>query len=111
MKNLELSLPESLILNKLLLLQVQELTTALKKQQCSAFDQSASASLLRRFLVEKHPELTTELSECVLQFVQEGGYDKPLAAAGLCALEYHIDVIKNSNLDAVCEELAQIKQE
>lgn len=73
----------------------------IKRIQDRAFDNSVAASILRDFLVDKHPELTDELVDFTLQKVSENGYGVPtIAGGGVSALEYHGDTIDNEKLDA-----------
>ena len=72
----------------------------IKRIQDRAFDNNVAASILRDFLVDKHPELTDELVDFTLQRVNENGYGVPtIASGGISALEYHNDVIDSLKLD------------
>jgi len=78
----------------------------IKRIQDRAFDNSVAASILRAFLVDKHPELTTELAEFTLEKVNENGYGVPtIASGGICALEYHGDTLDNKELDNALKKL------
>ena len=71
-------------------------------------DESIAVSLLRRFLVEKHPELTDELAEFVLEKVKSNDYrEQDISSCGISALEYHRDEIDSQTLDEVIKTLEQ----
>lgn len=75
-------------------------------------NEGIAVSLLRRFLVEKHPELTDELAEFVLSKVKENSYqDGDISSCGICALQYHRDEIESQKLDDVIKTLEQMAKE
>lgn len=63
-----------------------------------------AASILRRFFVECHPELTKELSEFVLERAKQGEYPNTVAGC-IKVLDYHDDTVDDKTLDAVLTEL------
>ena len=78
----------------------------IKRIQERAFDNNVAASILRDFLVTKHPELTSELAGFTLTKVVENGYGVPtIASGGVCALEYHRDSFGDKDLDDVLQKL------
>lgn len=67
-----------------------------------------AASLLRRFLVDKRPDLTDELCNFIMDGSQHERYYADFYNGALCALEYHRDSIDNSNLDSSIDELEDL---
>ena len=64
-----------------------------------------AASVLRRFLVDFHPELTKEFAEYVLKEAKEDNYDNTVAGC-IKSLDYHRDTFDDKTVDNVLAELA-----
>jgi len=97
---------ELVILTDSLLQTVKAKDARIKKITIRQNNESNAASLLRRFLVEEHPELTSEFAAFVLRFCTENPYQQDrVASGGLCAIEYHRDTINNKELDDVVLEI------
>lgn len=111
MNELNVSLTESVIINESLLGTVERLQAEVQKLKSESANESVAGSLLRRFLVERKPESTSELVDFIITAVKDGGYDNPISGGGVSALEYHRDVIINSDLDRGLLKLAQLKKE
>lgn len=110
MANVDISFSEALIINKSLLATVERLEKEAKEKEDENFDDGVAVSLLKQFLVEKHPELTAELAEFAMQFVKENGYGKDnIAGGGLAALDYHNETLGGKELTSVITELKNIK--
>jgi hypothetical protein len=110
MANVDISFSEALIINKSLLATVGRLEEEAQKKEDENFDDRVAGSLLKQFLVEKHPELTAELAEFAMWYVKENGYDKDnIASGGLAALEYHNDMLDGKELQSAIKELENIK--
>jgi len=100
---------ESDIIIESLLLNLQAKNNELKKVQERAFDDDVSASIMSRFLVEKHPELTSEFATFTLEAVRKNGYGAEcIASGGLAALEYHRDSISNKDLDDAISSMREM---
>ena len=61
-----------------------------QKRQASDSGDVVAASVLRRFLVDFHPELTKEFAEYVLKEAKEDNYDDTVAGC-IKSLDYHKD--------------------
>ena len=114
MANVDINFKESLILNKALLATVERLEKEAEQAEIENFDKKVSSSLLKQFLLDNHPELTSELAEFTMAYVQENGYEKDnIAGAGLEALSYHDDAyadegLKDESLKGIVKKLKEI---
>lgn len=76
-----------------------------QKRQASDSGDVVAASVLRRFLVDFHPELTKEFAEYVLKEAKEDNYDNTVAGC-IKSLDYHRDTFDDKTVDSVLAELA-----
>lgn len=109
MSNIDISFKEALIINKSLLATVERLEKEAENRENENFNKRVAASLLKEFLVDNHPELTSELAEFTKRYVENNGYDKDnIAGVGLEALSYHNDAFDNEVLQRTVSELEKI---
>lgn len=109
MANVDISFKEALIINKSLLATVERLEKEAEKTENENFNKKVAASILREFLLDNHPELTSKLAEFTMAYVKNNGYDKDnIAGGGLEALSYHNDMIEDEVLRRTVTELEKI---
>lgn len=94
------------IINDALMARIRELEIELKRLRDESSEDRVAASMLRRFLADKHPELTDELSKFVSGESHYRYYGKDESVNGaLSAIGYHHDIIESDILDATVDAL------
>lgn len=91
-----------------LLERCRKLESAIERKGERERADGVAASIMRRFLVEKHPELTREFCEFITDEKEEHDdcYGSIWAAKGsICALEYHRDTFDDAMVDKTIEQL------
>lgn len=96
------------ILVECLLDKVKKLTEENDQDYLHRREDRDGFSIMNSFLVNKHPELTTEYTEYVRKELHNNvfGDEERTAKACKSALLYHSETIDDENLDEVMQEIA-----